>query len=197
LLADETLADRVDEIQERLDEAQEAVRFIQQFGNHLAKLEPVVSVLQNDPEQYEQLKEDYAYSQQVQREARQQAFALIEVVQRRAHFSYSDSAEMLSGNNDLNEKLRQRLEQAERERSRTREALRSHAAQLSQYNQVLASLKSSFDTKKNCSTICKKSCRKLVCVPTVARRSARVFVATSCMPSCPATVPAAINWKKR
>jgi chromosome condensin MukBEF ATPase and DNA-binding subunit MukB len=36
-------------------------RFIQQFGNHLAKLEPVVSVLQNDPEQYEQLKEDYAY----------------------------------------------------------------------------------------------------------------------------------------
>ena len=162
LLADETLADRVDEIQERLDEAQEAVRFIQQFGNHLAKLEPVVSVLQNDPEQYEQLKEDYAYSQQVQREARQQAFALIEVVQRRAHFSYSDSAEMLSGNNDLNEKLRQRLEQAERERSRTREALRSHAAQLSQYNQVLASLKSSFDTKKGTAQqICKKSCRKI------------------------------------
>jgi chromosome condensin MukBEF ATPase and DNA-binding subunit MukB len=30
-------------------------------------------------------------------------------VQRRAHFSYSDSAEMLSGNSDLNEKLRQRL----------------------------------------------------------------------------------------
>jgi chromosome partition protein MukB len=41
LLADETLADRVDEIQERLDEAQEAARFIQQFGNHLAKLEPL------------------------------------------------------------------------------------------------------------------------------------------------------------
>ncbi len=39
-----------------------------------------------------------------------QAFALAEVVQRRAHFSYSDSAEMLSGNSDLNEKLRQRLE---------------------------------------------------------------------------------------
>ncbi len=78
LLADETLADRVDEIQERLDEAQEAARFVQQYGNQLAKLEPVVSVLQSDP----------------------------------------------------------------------REALRSHAAQLSQYSQVLASLKSSYDTKK-------------------------------------------------
>ncbi|WP_163413782.1 hypothetical protein, partial [Escherichia coli] len=30
LLADDTLADRVDEIQERLDEAQEAARFVQQ-----------------------------------------------------------------------------------------------------------------------------------------------------------------------
>ncbi|WP_312927672.1 chromosome partition protein MukB, partial [Pseudescherichia sp.] len=98
LLSDDTLADRVDEIRERLDEAQEAARFIQQFGNQLAKLEPVVSVLQSDPEQFEQLKEDYAYSQQVQREARQQAFALTEVVQRRAHFSYSDSAAMLTGN---------------------------------------------------------------------------------------------------
>lgn len=44
----------------------------------------------------------------MQRDARQQAFALTEVVQRRAHFSYSDSAEMLSGNSDLNEKLRER-----------------------------------------------------------------------------------------
>ncbi|VFS44757.1 cell division protein MukB [Enterobacter cancerogenus] len=105
-------------------------------------------MLQSDPEQYEQLKEDYAWSQQVQREARQQAFALTEVVQRRAHFGYSDSAEMLSGNSDLNEKLRQRLEQAEAERTRAREAMRTHAAQLSQYSQVMASLKSSYDTKK-------------------------------------------------
>lgn len=73
LLADDTLADRVDEIQERLDEAQEAARFIQQHGNQLAKLEPIVSVLQSDPEQFEQLKEDYAYAQQTQRDARQQA----------------------------------------------------------------------------------------------------------------------------
>ncbi|UYU33194.1 chromosome partition protein MukB [Siccibacter colletis] len=148
LLTDETLADRVEEIQERLDEAQEAARFIQQYGNQLAKLEPVVSVLQSDPEQYEQLKEDYEQARATQREARQQSFALSEVVQRRAHFSYTDSAEMMSGNSDLNEKLRQRLEQAEAERARAREALRTHSSQLGQYNQVLASLKSSFDTKK-------------------------------------------------
>ncbi|WBM69381.1 chromosome partition protein MukB [Buttiauxella sp. WJP83] len=148
LLNDETLADRCDEIRERLDEAEEAARFLHQFGNPLAKLEAVASVLQSDPEQFEQLKEDYQYAQQVQRDARQQAFALTEVVQRRAHFSYSDSAAMLDGNSDLNEKLRSRLEQAEAERTRSREALRSHAQQLSQFSQLMASLKSSFDTKK-------------------------------------------------
>ncbi|WP_034456344.1 chromosome partition protein MukB [Buttiauxella noackiae] len=148
LLNDETLADRCDEIRERLDEADEAARFLHHFGNQLAKLEAVASVLQSDPEQFEQLKEDYQYAQQVQRDARQQAFALTEVVQRRAHFGYSDSAAMLDGNSDLNEKLRNRLEHAEAERTRSREALRSHAQQLSQFSQLMASLKSSFDTKK-------------------------------------------------
>ncbi|STK75328.1 chromosome partition protein [Escherichia coli] len=152
-----------------------AARFVQQFGNQLAKLEPIVSVLQSDPEQFEQLKEDYAYSQQMQRDARQQAFALTEVVQRRAHFSYSDSAEMLSGNSDLNEKLRERLEQAEAERTRAREALRGHAAQLSQYNQVLASLKSSYDTKKELSTICNVNCRISACAPIAGQKSGREF----------------------
>ncbi|WP_141718593.1 hypothetical protein, partial [Enterobacter sp. IF2SW-P2] len=132
----------------RLDEAQEAARFVQQHGNQLAKLEPVVSVQQSDPEQFEQLSEDYAGSPQVQPEARQQAYALTAVVQPRAPFGYYDSAAMLSRNRDRNEKLRQRLEQAEAERPRAREAMRSHSAQLNQYNQVLASLKSSFDTKK-------------------------------------------------
>ncbi len=85
------------------------MRFIQQHGNQLAKLEPIVSVLQSDPEQFEQLKEDYAYAQQTQRDARQQAFALAEVVQRRAHFSYPIRRRCSAGNSDLNEKLRQRL----------------------------------------------------------------------------------------
>ena len=57
LLADDSLADRVDEIRERLDGSPGSRAFLfQQFGNQLAKLEPIVSVLQSDPEQFEQLK---------------------------------------------------------------------------------------------------------------------------------------------
>lgn len=149
LLQDETLQDRYDELLERLDEAQEAARFLQQHGAQLAKLEPLISVLQSDPEQHEQLKLDYQQAQQVQRDARQQAFAMTEVVQRRAHFGYVDSAGMLDGNSDLNEKLRKRLEQAESDRTRAREQLRGHQAQFTQYSQVLASLKSSYDAKRD------------------------------------------------
>ncbi|MCG8155107.1 chromosome partition protein MukB [Brenneria goodwinii] len=147
LLCDDSLQDRVEDIRAELDETEESVRFIQQHGDTLAKLEPMVSVLQSDPQQHEQLQEDYVQAQNAQRQAKQQAFALTEVVQRRAHFSYSDSAGMLGENADLNDKLRQRLELAEAERMKAREQLRQHQAQLTQYSQVQASLKSSYDAK--------------------------------------------------
>ncbi|ATZ11207.1 chromosome partition protein MukB [Erwinia amylovora] len=149
LLLDDRLQDRHEEIQEKLAEAQQAARFVQQHGAQLARLEPVLSVLQSDPQQHEQLKLDYQQAQQQQRDARQQAFALTEVVQRRAHFGYTDSAGMLNGTSDLNEKLRQRLEQAESERASARERLRQHQSQLTQYSQILASLKSSYDAKRD------------------------------------------------
>ncbi|MCE1704481.1 hypothetical protein LWT84_23440, partial [Enterobacter hormaechei] len=104
---------------------------------------------QSDPQQHEQLQQDYETAKQSQHQAKQQAFALVEVVQRRAHFSYSDSAGMLSENADLNDKLRQRLEHAESDRSRAREQLRQQQAQYSQFNQVLASLKSSYETNQD------------------------------------------------
>ncbi len=149
LLCDDALADRVEELREELDEAEDAARFMQQHGASLVKLEPLAAVLQNDPQQHEQMREDYAQAQAAQRAAKQQAFALTEVVQRRAHFSYTDSAGMLNANADLNDKLRQRLEQAEQERTRAREQLRQHQAQLTQYSQLQASLKSSYDAKRD------------------------------------------------
>lgn len=149
LLLDDTLADRVEEITEELTEAQDAARHIQKHGASLTKLEPLLAVLQSDPQQHEQLQKNYTQAQNSQRQAKQQAFALTEVVQRRAHFSYTDSAGMLTENSSLNDKLRQRLEQAEAERTRAREQLRQYQAQFTQYNQVLASLKSSYDAKRD------------------------------------------------
>lgn len=149
LLDDDQLGDRAETVQAEWEEAQDALRYLQQHRVALEQLEPMVAVLQNDPQQHEQLQADYQQAQQAQRQAKQQAFALTDVIERRAHFSYSDSAGMLTENSDLNDKLRQRLEQAETERSRAREVLRQHQAQLTQLNQVLASLKSAYDAKRD------------------------------------------------
>ncbi len=147
LLCDDTLHDRIEEIRDELDAAEESAHFITQHGASLVKLEPLVAVLQSDPQQHEQLRAQYTQAQSAQRQAKQQAFALTEVVQRRPHFSYSDSADMLGENADLNDKLRQRLDQAETERTRSREQLRQQQAQLTQYSQVQASLRSAHDAK--------------------------------------------------
>lgn len=147
LLNDETLPDRVDEIREDLAEAQEAARYIQQYGATLSKLEPIAPALQNDPQQHEALQQQYSQAQSIQRLAKQQTFSLTELVQRRAHFSYSDSAGMLTENSDLNDQLRQRLEQAEAERSKAKDSLRQYQSQHGQFTHLFASLKSSYEAK--------------------------------------------------
>ncbi len=149
LLGDDTLQDRYDEIVACLEEAQEAAHYLQQHDAQLVALESVISVLQNDPKQHDQLKRDYQLALEIQRKTREQAFALAEVVQRRAHLSYQDAAAMLDNTGSLNEQLRRRLEQAEGQRRHAREQLRQHQQNLAQQNQTLASLKSAYDAKED------------------------------------------------
>lgn len=149
LLCDETLPERCEEMRERHEEAQQASHFILQHETDLARLEPILSALQSDPQQYQQLKTEYEQAQQRQRETSQQVFALSEVTQRRAHFSYSDVVEGADNNRDLNGKLRCRLEQAIQERTRARDLLRQQQTQLTQYSQQLSSIKSACDSKRD------------------------------------------------
>lgn len=149
LLADDDLADRVDEHREQLTEAQEAVDYVNRHQHTIAELEPMVAVLQSDPQQNDNLHQHYNEIKLKQREIKQQVFALTEVIQRRAHFSYADSVGMLGENTDLNEKLRKRLETVEKDRVDARSKMRQYQDQYNQYNQTLASLKSAFDTKRD------------------------------------------------
>lgn len=149
LLADDDLADRVDDIREQLAFAQDAVSYVNKNQQVIAELEPLVSVLQSDPQQTDNLHQQYNDIKQKQREMKQQVFALTEVVQRKVHFSYADSAGMLTENSDLNEKLRSRLEIVEKERLDARNKMRQYQEKYNQFNQTLASLKSAFDTKRD------------------------------------------------
>lgn len=149
LLADDDLPDRVDDLREQLSESQESIAYVNKNKAIIAELEPLVAVLQSDPELNDELHHQYDETKARQRLAKQQVFALTEVAQRRSHFSYADSAGMLTESSDLNEKLRKRLEQVEIERTQAREKMREYQAQYNQYNQTLVSLKSAYDTKRD------------------------------------------------
>ena len=149
LLADDDLADRVDELREQLTEAQEAEQYVTRNRNTVSELEPIVAVLQSDPEQNETLREHYNSIKNQQQIIREQVFALTEVMQRRAHFGYEDSAGMLNNDTDLKEKLRARLELVEEHRTQARSQMQQYQDKYNQYNQTLASLKSAFETKRD------------------------------------------------
>ncbi|MCO6560495.1 MAG: chromosome partition protein MukB [Gilliamella sp.] len=149
LLADDDLADRVDDLREQVAQAQESAQYVSRNGNTVSELEPILAVLQSDPEQNEALREQYNTVKAQQQTIRQQVFALTEVMQRRAHFSYEDSAGMLNENSDLNEKLRSRLEVVEVQRTEARSQMQQYQDKYNQYNQTLASLKSAFETKRD------------------------------------------------
>ncbi|MHA7228764.1 chromosome partition protein MukB [Vibrio campbellii] len=69
------------------------------------------------------------------------------LVERRHYFAYSDSVDLLNKSSELSEQLKAKLVQAEQMRTRSREELKQSQGQMNQYNQVLASLKSSHQAK--------------------------------------------------
>ena len=145
LLADEELLDRIEECREQLDIAEQDESFIRQHGIALSQLEPIANTLQSDPENYERLKADLTQAVERQKQVQQRVFALADVVQRKNHFSYEDAGQ--AETSELNEQLRQRLEQLQAQRDAQREQLRQKQSQFAQYNQVFIQLQSSYDSK--------------------------------------------------
>ncbi len=145
LFADETLEDRAEACREQLAEAEENEYFIRQFGQALTQLEPIAAALKSDPSKFEQLEADYQQAKMQQKALQQKVFALSDVIQRRVHFSYEETATVEG--TGLTEKLRTQLESAQRNREQAREQLRQAQAQFTEYNQVLTRLRSSFEAK--------------------------------------------------
>lgn len=145
LLADESLSEQAEECREQLENAEEDEIFIRQFGSTLSQLEPIAVALKSDPALFEQLEADYSRLVAEQKMLQQKVFSLADVMHRRLHFSYEETVG--KEGSALTEQLRQRLENAQREREQARDNLRQAQAQLSQYNQVLTGLRSAYDAK--------------------------------------------------
>ncbi|MHC6526915.1 chromosome partition protein MukB [Vibrio proteolyticus] len=147
LIEDDTLQARYEEIEAKIAQLSDAKVFINQHGKAIAELETVVTVLDADPEQFDALEAEYQRADEALQSLKKQIFALSDLVERRHYFAYSDSVDLLNQSSELSEQLKAKLVEAERARTRSREELKQAQGQMNQYNQVLASLKSSHQAK--------------------------------------------------
>ncbi|MEE6031139.1 chromosome partition protein MukB [Avibacterium paragallinarum] len=145
VIDDESLLDRIEECREQLDLAEQDEHFIRQYGVTLSQLEPIANTLQSDPENYERLKAEYEQAVNQQKQVQLRVFALADVAQRKAHFDYKESVQ--SETSELNEQLRNRLEQVQQQREQQREQVRQKQVRFAQYNQVYIELRSSYEEK--------------------------------------------------
>ena len=113
----------------------------------MAELEKVAGALDADPEQFDALEAEYKAADEQLQDLKKQIYALSDLVERRHYFAYSDSVDLLNKSSELSDQLKAKLVQAEQMRTRSREELKQSQSQMNQYNQVLASLKSSHQAK--------------------------------------------------
>ncbi len=147
LIEDDTLQARFDELEEKIAQLSEAKAFLNNHAKAVAELEKIASALDADPEQFDALEAEYKAADEQLQELKKQIFALSDLVERRHYFAYSDSVDLLNQSSELSEQLKAKLVQAEQMRTRSREELKQAQGQMNQYNQVLASLKSSHQAK--------------------------------------------------
>ncbi|WP_226422039.1 chromosome partition protein MukB [Vibrio sp. E14] len=148
LVEDESLQARFDELEEKIAQLAEAKNFLNNHAKAVAQLENIASALDADPEQFDALEAEYKAADEQLQDLKKQIFALSDLVERRHYFAYSDSVDLLNKSSELSEQLKAKLVQAEQIRTRSREELKQAQGQMNQYNQVLASLKSSHQAKQ-------------------------------------------------
>ncbi len=147
LIEDESRQARFDELEEKIAQLSEAKAFLNNHAKAAAELEKVAVALDADPEQFDALEAEYKAADEQLQDLKKQIFALSDLVERRHYFAYSDSVDLLNKSSELSEQLKAKLVQAEQMRTRSREELKQSQGQMNQYNQVLASLKSSHQAK--------------------------------------------------
>ncbi|WP_114787136.1 chromosome partition protein MukB [Vibrio tetraodonis] len=148
LIEDESLASRFEDLEEKMAQLADAKSFLTSHAKSIDQLQKVASALEVDPEEFEALEAEYQAQDSQLQELKKRIFAVSDLVERRHHFAYSDSIELLDRSSELSEQLKTKLVQAERQRTRARDELKQSQGQMNQYHQVLASLKSSHQAKQ-------------------------------------------------
>lgn len=147
LLQDESLAERAEEANTRVEQLIQSKANLDRHLTTADKLRPMVAALAADPEQFDAIEQEYKQVDEALQSLKTQSFALSNVYERKAHFGYADSEKLLEKSSELSEQLKSKLVVAEQQKERAREGYKQSQQQHSQYNQLLATLKSSHQAK--------------------------------------------------
>ncbi|MGB2078655.1 MAG: chromosome partition protein MukB [Vibrio sp.] len=148
LIEDETLAERYQEVQTQLETLEQYQAYVKKHGKALEQLSGLIHALDADPEQFEALQASYESADQALQSLKSTVFALSDVYERRHHFTFVDSIDLVNQSSELSEQLKAKLEAAEHNKRQSREKLKQIQAKFSEYNQLLASLRSSYQAKQ-------------------------------------------------
>ena len=147
LLEEETLVERFAEVESQLALVDEARRYLDRHQSALTELTAVISALDVDPEQFDVLQQQYDDADQHLQTLKTQMFAIADLAERRHYFGYSDAVALVNESSKLNDQLKTKLVLAESSRAQSRDCLTQARSQMNQYNQLLASLQSSHQSK--------------------------------------------------
>jgi len=136
------------ECSEQLQAAESASHYLDKHRRAVGTLEQHWRALQDDPEQLAELEQQVEALRGRLTEVRQQSFALADLESRLPHFDYADAESLLQQTNELNERLRQKLADAEQLREQCgRDYQAANQAHL-QEQQVANQLGSALDARR-------------------------------------------------
>jgi chromosome partition protein MukB len=147
LLDDQILDERHAEIARRTEDFEQAKQFLQRHGAVIEQLSDCVNSLETDPEQFDSLQAEYREADALLQQIKAQIFTISDVAERRHHLNYADAVDLLEQSDVLTEQLKDKLDVAETQRTAARDTLKQAQSRMSQYHQVLASLKSAHQSK--------------------------------------------------
>jgi chromosome partition protein MukB len=113
LFAETDLAARLEAAHADVDALKQAEAFIAKHGKALEKLETMVQVLRQDPQDLAALQAAFDETSELLAEQKRRCYALDQLVARLPHFAYQDAQDLLGKASEMSERLKEKLKAAE------------------------------------------------------------------------------------
>lgn len=148
LFAETDLAARLEAAHTDVEALKTAETFIAKHGKALEKLETMVQVLRQDPQDLAALQAAYDEVSDLLAEQKRRCYALDQLVARLPHFAYQDAQDLLGKASEMSERLKEKLKAAELAARTAGEQHKQIALRHTEALQLRTALNSSVEAKR-------------------------------------------------